>query len=293
MPRAESTKMNGSFYMSFPPTELPKKKYVCPTCERGFTTSGHLARHTRIHTGERNHKCPFPGCETRCSRQDNLQQHYRIHLSPGSRRNSRRSGTAKRRELSNDIPPPALEDVYAHHLTPPDSLAPLVQATVPVADPSQTQSSRSSSLASDQPYYVMGDSSSSYASYSYRNVTTTYQEQGPGSGFTYVHTTPLASHDISRHSISHIMSYPAPASPASSNSASSHASGPPTPTYAYDEVHARYNTTATTASDHNHHRIYSADNRFQSPPPILAPVHNRDHFLPAAYLYQSCPRPVD
>ena len=52
----------------------PKKKHVCQTCSRAFTTSGHLARHTRIHTGERNHKCPFPGCETRCSRQDNLQQ---------------------------------------------------------------------------------------------------------------------------------------------------------------------------------------------------------------------------
>ncbi|KAI0737841.1 hypothetical protein C8Q80DRAFT_1059907, partial [Daedaleopsis nitida] len=51
-----------------------KKKHVCSVCKRAFTTSGHLARHARIHTGERNHKCPFPGCETRCSRQDNLQQ---------------------------------------------------------------------------------------------------------------------------------------------------------------------------------------------------------------------------
>ncbi|KAF9039655.1 hypothetical protein BDZ89DRAFT_945138 [Hymenopellis radicata] len=57
-------------------SSLPKKKHVCPTCERAFTTSGHLARHSRVHTGERNHKCPFPGCETRCSRQDNLQQQY-------------------------------------------------------------------------------------------------------------------------------------------------------------------------------------------------------------------------
>lgn len=52
----------------------PKKRHACPTCGRAFTTSGHLARHIRVHTGERNHKCPFPGCETRCSRQDNLQQ---------------------------------------------------------------------------------------------------------------------------------------------------------------------------------------------------------------------------
>ncbi|KAJ7142900.1 hypothetical protein C8R44DRAFT_195666 [Mycena epipterygia] len=68
-----------------------KKHHVCPVCERGFSTTGHLARHARVHTGERNHKCPFPGCETKCSRQDNLQQHYRIHLSPGSRRKSGRS----------------------------------------------------------------------------------------------------------------------------------------------------------------------------------------------------------
>ena len=56
-----------------PPSD-PKKRHACPTCARAFTTSGHLARHIRVHTGERNHKCPFPGCETRCSRQDNLQQ---------------------------------------------------------------------------------------------------------------------------------------------------------------------------------------------------------------------------
>ena len=60
----------------------PKKKHVCSTCDRGFTTSGHLARHLRVHTGERNHKCPVPGCETRCSRQDNLQQQYVSLLFP-------------------------------------------------------------------------------------------------------------------------------------------------------------------------------------------------------------------
>lgn len=50
------------------------KKHQCRSCGRNFSTGGHLARHAKIHTGERNHKCPFPGCETRCSRQDNLQQ---------------------------------------------------------------------------------------------------------------------------------------------------------------------------------------------------------------------------
>jgi uncharacterized Zn-finger protein len=56
------------------PSVANKKKHVCHLCSKAFTTSGHLSRHTRIHTGERNHKCPFPGCDTRCSRQDNLQQ---------------------------------------------------------------------------------------------------------------------------------------------------------------------------------------------------------------------------
>ncbi|KAF7318375.1 hypothetical protein HMN09_00346400 [Mycena chlorophos] len=66
----------------------PPGRHFCPvpTCGRAFTTSGHVQRHARTHTGERKHACPFPGCGTRCSRADNLQQHYRIHLSPSSRR---------------------------------------------------------------------------------------------------------------------------------------------------------------------------------------------------------------
>jgi hypothetical protein len=59
-----------------------KRSFSCAVCRRLFSTSGHLARHVRIHTGERNHKCPFPGCETRCSRQDNLQQQYVILTRP-------------------------------------------------------------------------------------------------------------------------------------------------------------------------------------------------------------------
>jgi uncharacterized Zn-finger protein len=51
-----------------------RRKYRCNQCDKSFTTGGHLARHVKMHTGERSHKCPFPGCETACSRQDNLQQ---------------------------------------------------------------------------------------------------------------------------------------------------------------------------------------------------------------------------
>ncbi|KAJ1937545.1 transcriptional repressor, partial [Linderina pennispora] len=73
------------------PTQKPpaKRKYRCsfPGCEKAFTTSGHLSRHYRIHTGEKNYHCLYPGCTSRFSRQDNMMQHYRTHLSPRSRRN--------------------------------------------------------------------------------------------------------------------------------------------------------------------------------------------------------------
>ncbi|KAI0677781.1 hypothetical protein C8Q78DRAFT_1074451 [Trametes maxima] len=190
----------------------PKKKHVCAVCNRAFTTSGHLSRHARIHTGERNHKCPFPGCETRCSRQDNLQQHpvtfspalshslhpdpthdpspvnalfrflysplyssplfashravklttllssYRIHLSPGSRRNSgsatraamsrasanERPRSSRRRskndtDLASPSPPPPVP-------SPPLSPPPLAQAYQPIPAHSPTHPSAAAAL---------------------------------------------------------------------------------------------------------------------------------------------------
>jgi uncharacterized Zn-finger protein len=56
------------------PAEGKAKPHLCTACNRAFTTGGHLQRHQRIHTGVKAFKCPFPGCETRTSRQDNLQQ---------------------------------------------------------------------------------------------------------------------------------------------------------------------------------------------------------------------------
>ncbi|EFP91293.2 uncharacterized protein PGTG_17150 [Puccinia graminis f. sp. tritici CRL 75-36-700-3] len=64
------------------------RKYACTWegCGKAFTTSGHLVRHKRIHTGEKRYKCAMENCTSRFSRQDNMLQHYRTHFSSKSRR---------------------------------------------------------------------------------------------------------------------------------------------------------------------------------------------------------------
>ena len=63
-----------------------RRRHVCKTCTMAFTTAGHLSRHNRIHTGEKNHTCPHIGCGQKFSRHDNCIQHYRTHLRKKSRK---------------------------------------------------------------------------------------------------------------------------------------------------------------------------------------------------------------
>ncbi|KAI8808971.1 hypothetical protein BJ742DRAFT_771730 [Cladochytrium replicatum] len=60
----------------------PPRKFKCTAagCDKSFTSSGHLVRHQRTHTGARPFACPLPECGARFSRHDNMQQHYRSHL---------------------------------------------------------------------------------------------------------------------------------------------------------------------------------------------------------------------
>ncbi|KAJ3087871.1 hypothetical protein HDU96_004334 [Phlyctochytrium bullatum] len=62
--------------------ETKEKEYRCEwvDCGKVFTTSGHLARHLRIHSGAKPYKCLVADCESRFSRQDNMMQHYRTHI---------------------------------------------------------------------------------------------------------------------------------------------------------------------------------------------------------------------
>ena len=73
-------------------TKDSRRKHVCKGCARSFTTSGHLARHNRIHTGERKHKCPWPTCDARFARQDNCMQHYKTHTNGKNKRSRKYIG---------------------------------------------------------------------------------------------------------------------------------------------------------------------------------------------------------
>ncbi|KXS15594.1 hypothetical protein M427DRAFT_56667, partial [Gonapodya prolifera JEL478] len=56
-----------------------KKEFLCDICGKAFQTGGYLARHKKVHTTDRPHACPIPGCPSRFNRHDNMLQHWRSH----------------------------------------------------------------------------------------------------------------------------------------------------------------------------------------------------------------------
>jgi hypothetical protein len=80
--------------------------------------SGHLARHNRIHTGEKNFACLYPGCPSRFSRQDNMMQHYRTHMSARSRSRVHSQNGSLHATAASSIPRP-----HAHTRIHSDSSA--------------------------------------------------------------------------------------------------------------------------------------------------------------------------
>ncbi|KAF8534571.1 hypothetical protein BDD12DRAFT_918887 [Trichophaea hybrida] len=111
-----------------PAIKRSTRRYACH-CGKSFTTSGHLARHTRIHTGEKNYVCPEAGCAARFSRQDNCMQHFRTHQGGAGTKRSMR----KRRMSVETVPTQRTTEVSEAAPQQPSPLSPSPPAAVTLA----------------------------------------------------------------------------------------------------------------------------------------------------------------
>ncbi len=199
---------------------------------------------------------------------------YRIHLSPGSRRNSARSAISRvlntpAQPKKEESPPPALEParVYTTHSPPPDSPPPLAHATLPAT-------------TTNGSYYETTSNGNNGYSYVHSNPT----PSPPFSGHSLQHHQTQQQQQLSPIQSPHALAHQPSLSHQSSQHLSQH-SLPPPPQLTHS--HSHYETSSRHSIAHisppspdsssgppTPYQAYSQDGyaRYDSPPPVLAPL---------------------
>lgn len=62
------------------------RPFECHICKAAFSRRNTLKTHIMIHTGEKPHLCPFPGCGKRFSEKGNMKTHAKTHSKANSKK---------------------------------------------------------------------------------------------------------------------------------------------------------------------------------------------------------------